>query len=82
MMTATLRNWGGSVALPIPKTLLSLAHLEAGNEVTLDVRDGLIVIAPSRAKFTLQQLMQEHKALKLPRDEEWLGFDDLPSERV
>ncbi len=51
MMTATLRNWGGSIALPIPK-------------------------------FTLKQLMQEHKALALPRDAAWLDFDDLPAERV
>ncbi len=82
MVTATLRNWGGSVALPIPKTLLSLADLEVGNEVTLDLRDGQIVIAASRPKFTLKQLMQEHKALALPRDAAWLDFDDLPSERV
>ena len=82
MMTATLRSWGGSVALPIPKTLLSLAHLEVGHEVTLDVKDGQIVIAASRPKFTLQQLMAEHKALKLPRDDAWLDFDDLPSEGV
>ncbi len=82
MMTATLRNWGGSVALPIPKNLLSLAHLEAGNEVTIDVRDGQIIIAANRPQFTLKQLMQEHKKLALPRDEEWLGFDELPSERV
>ena len=82
MMTATPRSWGGSVALPIPKTLLSLAHLEVGNEVTLDLRDGQIVIAASPKKFTLEQLTQEHKALKLPRDDAWLDFDELASERV
>ena len=82
MITATLRNWGGSVALPIPKALLSLAALEAGNEVTLDVRDGQIVIAASRPKFSLERLKKEHKALKLPRDDAWLDFADLPSERV
>ena len=82
MMTATLRNWGGSVALPIPKTLLSLAHLEVENEVTLDLRNGQIAITASRPKFTLKQLQQEHKALALQRDAAWLDFDDLPSERV
>ena len=82
MITATLRSWGGSAALPIPRYLLALAQLEAGDEVTLDVRKGQIVIAASRPQFTLKQLMQEHKALKLPTDDAWLEFDDLPSERA
>ncbi len=82
MMTATLRNWGGSVALPIPKAVLSLAALEAGREVTLDVQNGQIVIAASRPKYTLEQLQKEHKTLKLPRDDAWLDFAELPSERA
>ena len=82
MITATLRKWGGSVALPIPKKLLSLASLAAGNEVTLDVQDGKIVIEASKPQFTLSQLMPGNKALKLPRDDEWLGFKELPSEQV
>ena len=82
MITATLRNWGGSVALPIPKKLLSLASLAAGKEVTLDVQDGRIVVEAAKPQFTLSQLMKEHKALKFPRDEEWLGFEELPSEKA
>ena len=82
MVTATLRTWGGSVALPIPKKLLSLASLAAGHEVTLDVQDGRIVVEAAKPHFTLSQLMKEHKALKLPRDEQWLGFEELPSEKA
>jgi antitoxin component of MazEF toxin-antitoxin module len=82
MLTATLRNWGGSVALPIPKALLSLVSLSAGNQVSLDVQNGKLVIAPSAVKYTAAQLMKEHKALKIPRDDAWLDFEDLPSERV
>lgn len=82
MITATLRNWGGSVALPIPKKLLSLASLEVGHEVSMNVEGGRLVIEAAKRKFTLAQLMKEHKALKLPRDDAWLDFADLPSERV
>lgn len=81
MITATLRNWGGSVALPIPKKLLSLAELDAGQQVTLDLQDGKIVVAASVPKFTLAQLMKEHKALKLPQDSQWIEFEPLPSEQ-
>lgn len=82
MITATLRTWGGSVALPIPKKLLALAALEVGHEVSLNIEGGRLVIEPAKRKYTLAQLMKEHKALKLPRDDAWLDFADLPSERV
>jgi len=82
MITATLRTWGGSVALPIPKKLLSLASLDVGHEVTLNVEGGRLVVEAVRPKYSLAQLMKEHKAVKLPHDDAWLSFDDLPSERV
>lgn len=82
MNTATLRNWGGSVALPIPRNLLAMLSLEAGKEVNLDVQDGKIIIQAVKPKYTLEQLRKEHKALKLPKDKAWLDFEDLPSERV
>lgn len=82
MNTATLRNWGGSVALPIPRSLLSLLGLDAGQEVDMDVQDGKIIIQPAKPKYSLDQLMKEHKALKLPKDKAWLEFEDLPSERM
>lgn len=82
MNTATLRNWGGSVALPIPRNLLAMLSLEAGKEVDMDVQDGKIIIQAAKPKFTLELLRKEHKALKLPQDKGWLDFEDLPSERV
>jgi antitoxin component of MazEF toxin-antitoxin module len=82
MNTATLRNWGGSVALPIPRNLLAMLSLDAGAEVDVDVQDGKIIIAPSKPKYSFEQLMKEHKALKLPKDTAWLDFEDLPSERI
>ncbi len=82
MNTATLRNWGGSVALPIPRNLLAMLSLEAGKEVDMDVQDGRIIIQASKPKHSLEQLMKEHKALKLPKDTQWLDFEDLSSERI
>lgn len=82
MMTATLRNWGGSIALPLPKKLLALAAMNAGDAVKLDLQGGKITIEAAPPQYTLAQLMQEHKALKLPRDDAWLDFPALPSEQV
>lgn len=81
MLTATLRNWGGSVALPIPKKLLTALGLQAGAEVSLDISNGQLVMAPART-YTFEQLLAEHKALKLDVDHEWLDFPALPSEEA
>lgn len=81
MNTATLRNWGGSVALPIPRNLLAMLSLQAGEAVDMDVQDGKIIIQPAKPKYSFDQLTKEHKALKLPKDTAWLDFEDLPSER-
>lgn len=81
MLTATLRNWGGSVALPIPKKILSVLGLQAGAEVSLEVHNGQLMIASVHA-YSFEQLLAEHKALKLDADPEWLDFPALPSEGV
>ena len=81
MLTATLRNWGGSVALPIPKKLLATLGLEAGAEVSLDISNGQLVIARAQS-YSFEQLLAEHKALKLDVGHEWLDFPALPSEEA
>lgn len=71
MLTSILRNWGGSVALPIPKKILALAKLGAGHEVQIAVEAGNIVISPVR-RYSFDELMAEHRKLRLPRDDAWL----------
>ncbi len=79
MQTAKLRKWGGSIALPIPPSTLKTLGLEANDEVSLEVSDGRLMVAPTR-KFTFKQLLAEHRLLKLQLDREWLEFSSLPSE--
>jgi len=81
MQTAKLRKWGGSVALPIPPSALRTLGLEANDEVSLDVADGRLIISPTR-KFTFDDLLAEHRLLRLDRDTEWLDLPSLPSEEV
>ena len=81
MKTATLRNWGGSVALPIPKALLGLLGLEAGHDVRFKLYQGALLVQPVKPRYTLAQLTREHQKLKLPVDSEWLNSPDLASEQ-
>ncbi len=79
MLTSTLRNWGGSVALPIPKKILSLAKMAAGREVEIAVESGKIVISPVR-RHSFAELLAEHRKLKLPRDDAWLDASPVGGE--
>jgi len=79
MLTSTLRNWGGSVALPIPKKVLALAKLSAGHEVEIEVREGSIVISPARNR-SFADLLAEHRKLRIPRDDTWLDTPPVDGE--
>jgi antitoxin component of MazEF toxin-antitoxin module len=79
MQTAKLRKWGGSIALPIPPSTLKTLGLEANDEVSLEVSGGRLMVARAR-KFTFEELLAEHRLLKLPHDRKWLEFPSLPSE--
>ncbi len=71
MLSSILRNWGGSVALPIPKKVLEPTRMSAGSEVEIEVKAGSIVISALRG-HSFAELLAEHRKLKLPRDDHWL----------
>ncbi|MFN0318297.1 MAG: AbrB/MazE/SpoVT family DNA-binding domain-containing protein [Burkholderiales bacterium] len=76
MNIATLRNWGGAVAVSIPKKILVMLGLKAGSEVEVNVEDGKITLTPPRLKLSLAQLEKEQRALEKKlggrlMDEEW-----------
>lgn len=78
MNVSTLRNWGGAVAVSLPKKLLAVLGIGAGAEVQVKIKDGAIVLSPVRARRTLAQLEKEQRRLErsLGRplgDQEWLG---------
>lgn len=79
MLTSILRNWGGSVALPIPKKVLALAKMSAGREVEIEVKAGSIVISPVRG-HSFADLLAEHRKLKLRRDDAWLDSPPVRGE--
>ena len=60
---STLRNWGGAVAVSLPKKLLASLELRAGSEVVVKLKGGNIVLSPARGRVTLAQLEKEQRAL-------------------
>ena len=64
MHNATLRSWGGAVALSLPKKVFAALGLGAGAEVAVRIEGGNIVLSPARKRFTLGQLEKEQRALE------------------
>ncbi len=59
-METTLRNFGNSVGLVIPKLVRESLHLSAGQTVTLEqTEDGLLIKKPSARKYRLEELLAQ-----------------------
>jgi len=58
-MHTTIRKWGNSLAVRIPKPFVEETHIASGSEVDLTVDDGKIVIVPqAEPKYNLTELLQ------------------------
>lgn len=65
-MVTKVQKWGNSQGLRLSRQLLEDAQIAVGDEVKVDVRDGVIVVAPvkrSRGKHNLQELVE-----RIPKD--------------
>ncbi|MBI2317427.1 MAG: AbrB/MazE/SpoVT family DNA-binding domain-containing protein [Betaproteobacteria bacterium] len=77
MTTATLRKWGGAVAVSLPKKFIATLGLEAGSAVEVKIERDAIVLAPAKQRHTLARLEKEQRALdraarRKPVDRDWL----------
>ena len=67
-MLARVRKWGNSLAVRIPKAFADEAGLEQDSEVKVSLVDGRIVIEPSDAILTLDQLLAQVTEANLHRE--------------
>ena len=67
-MLARVRKWGNSLAVRIPKVFADEAGLEQDSEVKVSLVDGRIVIEPSDAILTLDQLLAQVTEENLHRE--------------
>ena len=58
-MKTKVQKWGNSLALRIPKSFAAETHLEPDTEVELSLVEGSLVVTPSVAEYTLEQLLAE-----------------------
>ena len=79
MTTATLKTWGNSLGLRVPKNVLEAVNLKENSEVTLEVIDGAIVIKPKQG---LEQLLAKITPENMHNDEEWLNEENPQGNEV
>jgi len=68
-MKTRIQKWGNSLALRIPKPLVTEAGLEQGSVVEVSVVDGKLVVIPvGKPALTLEQLLAEVTEQNLHRE--------------
>jgi antitoxin ChpS len=61
--------------LAIPRAMLDALDLGPDAQVGLSIESGRLVVAPKRRRYSLHQLIAEHKRVRrrLPVDRDWVS---------
>jgi len=57
-MTATIRKWGNSLALRLPRAVAAQIRVGDGDAVELKVDDNGLVVRPARKRYRLAALLR------------------------
>jgi len=57
-MKATVRKWGNSLAVRIPKAISEELGIDDSTEVEMETRDGVIILEP-RHRYRLKDMLNE-----------------------
>jgi antitoxin MazE len=72
-MLGTIARWGNSLALRLPKNALDVLGLHEGDPVTLEARDGRLIIEPAQ-RIDLDAMIAAITPETLPEE----NFDSAP----
>ena len=73
-MLTKIQKWGNSQGLRLTKNVLEDAGLGVGDEVDIEVRDGIIVVAPAmniRRRYRLEDLVAQIPKNHRAREVDW-----------
>ncbi len=85
MTELVIKKWGNSLAARIPKAIARMINLEKDQTVTIEAKDGRIIITPvlERKKYTINELLSQcdPKAVALDKeDKEWINAEPVGKE--
>jgi antitoxin MazE len=58
-MTTQIAKWGNSLGLRLPKSVAQEAQIGEGDRVEVSVRNGAIMIRPSRPTYSVEDLVSK-----------------------
>jgi antitoxin MazE len=73
-MRGTVRNWGNSLAIRIPRDYASTLHLHEGSDVQLQLTEqGLLIVPsrPQRQKLKLSDLLAGVTPERADAEDDW-----------
>lgn len=73
-MITRVQRWGNSQGLRFPKTVLTAAQIDVGDEVQISVEDGKIIVEPVRrirGKYTIEDLVAQLPDDPQPEEVDW-----------
>jgi antitoxin MazE len=70
MPNTILSEWGNSLGIRIPKSILKKANISQGDQITFDFLDGKIIITPTKKK-TLKSLLSKITDENLHEEVNW-----------
>lgn len=72
MATITqIARWGNSLGLRLPKSVAVEAQVDEGDRVDVSVKNGAIVIRPSRPTYSLEQLVAKITPRNRHNESDW-----------
>lgn len=72
-MNSKIGLWGGSCAVRLPKMAVETLGLKEGEEVSLQLDNGALVIRPAKRRYALDQLVAQARTMTSPP-----ALDDVP----
>ncbi len=73
-MVTRVQKWGNSQGLRFPKTVLTEARIDIGDEVQISVEDGRIIVEPVRklrGKYIIEELVAQLPEDYEPEEIDW-----------
>lgn len=70
-MTTTIQKWGNSLGLRIPKNIADSMGLQAGGDVSLSLKDGVIIVEATSKLLDLKKVMKNYKPREYHAEFDW-----------
>jgi len=70
-MSTKIQKWGNSLGVRLPKSVVEQSNLTENSEVEVESKDGVIIIFPSKKKYSLDSLLSKITPSNLHKEEDF-----------